>query len=57
MPWAQTPEKETDPITTLYRVDGWPTAFLVGADGRFLAANYLGEVNLAAELAKALPAR
>ena len=57
MPWAQTPEKETDPITTLYRVDGWPTAFLVGADGRFLSANYLGEVNLAAELAKALPAR
>lgn len=56
MPWPQTLEKETGPISTLYRVDGWPTAFLVGADGRFLAANYLGEVNLAEELAKAFPA-
>jgi thiol-disulfide isomerase/thioredoxin len=55
MPWPQTIENETDPITTRYRVDGWPTAFLVGVDGKFLEANYLGEVQLAAQLAKALP--
>jgi thiol-disulfide isomerase/thioredoxin len=55
MPWPQTLEKETDPITTLYRVSGWPTAFLVGPDGKFLEANYLGEVKLAEQLAKAFP--
>jgi len=55
MPWPQTLEKETDPITTRYRVDGWPTAFLVGPDGTFLEANYLGEVRLADQLAKAFP--
>ena len=55
MPWPQTIENETDPITSRYRVDGWPTAFLVGVDGKFLEANYLGEVQLAAQLAKAFP--
>ena len=57
MPWPQTLEKETDPITMRYRVDGWPTAYLVGADGTFLEANYLGEVKLADQLSKAFPER
>jgi peroxiredoxin len=55
MPWTQTLEPDSGPITTLYRVTGWPTAFLVGADGRFAAANYLGEFDLAAELRKVFP--
>jgi thiol-disulfide isomerase/thioredoxin len=57
MPWPQTLEHDTDPIARLYRIDGWPTAFLVGADGTFLSASYLGEVKLAEELAKAFPER
>jgi peroxiredoxin len=55
MPWMQTLESETGPATTVYRVTGWPTAFLVGADGQFLAANYLGEIDLTAELRKVFP--
>ncbi len=55
MPWPQMLENETGVITLRYRVDGWPTAFLVGSDGKFLEANYLGEVHLAEQLAKAFP--
>jgi peroxiredoxin len=52
MPWTQTLESDKGPITTLYRVNGWPTAFLVGPDGTFLVATYLGDVNVRAELQK-----
>jgi len=52
MPWTQTLESDKGPIATLYRVNGWPTAFLVGPDGKFLAATYLGEVDVRAELEK-----
>jgi peroxiredoxin len=50
MPWTQTLESDKGPIATLYRVNGWPTSFLVGPDGKFLAANYLGEIDVRAEL-------
>jgi thiol-disulfide isomerase/thioredoxin len=52
MTWPQTLEKDKGPIAQLYRIEGWPTALLIGPDGKFLAANYLGEVDLKAELAK-----
>jgi peroxiredoxin len=52
MPWTQTLESDKGPIATLYRVNGWPTSFLVGPDGKFLAATYLGEVDVRGELEK-----
>lgn len=52
MPWTQTIEKDKGTIGALHRIEGWPTAFLIGPDGRFLVANYLGEVDLRAELEK-----
>jgi len=55
MPWTQTLEKDKGVIGVLHRIEGWPTAFLIGPDGRFLSANYLGEVDLRAELEKAFP--
>ena len=55
MRWAQTLEHDDGPITRLYRVTGWPSAFLVGPDGTFVVATYLGEVDLGAELAKLFP--
>ena len=50
MPWTQTLEGDKGPIATLYRVYGWPTEFLIGPDGKFLAANYTGEFDVRAEL-------
>jgi thiol-disulfide isomerase/thioredoxin len=55
MTWTQTIEKDKGVIGALHRIEGWPTAFLIGPDGKFLAANYLGEVDLRAELKKAFP--
>jgi len=55
MSWPETLESDSGPISTLYRVRGWPTAYLVGPDGKFLEANYLGEVKLAEQLARAFP--
>jgi thiol-disulfide isomerase/thioredoxin len=52
MPWTQTLESDKGPIAMLYRVNGWPTSFLVGQNGRFLAATYLGDVDVRAELQK-----
>lgn len=57
MTWTQTLENDKGTIGLLYRIDGWPSAYLIGPDGKFLAANYLGEVDLAAELARAFPPR
>ena len=57
MPWTQTLEKDKGSIGALYRIEGWPSAFLIGPDGKFLAANYLAEVDLAVELAKVFPRR
>jgi thiol-disulfide isomerase/thioredoxin len=50
MPWTQTLEQDKGPIAAIYRITGWPTSFLVGPDGRFLAATYLGEVDVRKEL-------
>src|SRR5262249_12106963 len=33
MRWMQTMEPDRGPIQTLYRVNGWPSYFIVGADG------------------------
>ena len=55
MPWAQALENDDGPITRLYRVTGWPSAYLVGPDGTFVVAPYLGEVDLGVELAKLFP--
>ena len=54
MNWSQTMEGEKGPIATLYRITGWPSYFLVGADGRLIAAA-LGGDDIAAELAKLFP--
>jgi len=55
MTWAQTIEKDKGVIGALHRIEGWPTAFLIGPDGKFLVANYLGEVDVRAELEKVFP--
>jgi peroxiredoxin len=55
MTWTQTLEKDKGVIGALHRIEGWPTAFLIGPDGRFLVANYLGEVDLRTELEKVFP--
>jgi peroxiredoxin len=55
MTWTQTLEKDKGVIGTLHRIEGWPTAFLIGPDGKFIEANYLGEVDLRAGLEKAFP--
>ena len=58
IPWMQTMEDDDGPIATLYRVEGWPSYFLIGPDGRIVAAvPNGGEIDLNAELAKLLPAR
>jgi peroxiredoxin len=58
IPWMQTMEDDDGPIATLYRVMGWPSYFLIGADGRIaVAAPNGGELDLNAELAKLLPAK
>lgn len=56
MSWPQTIESDDGPIATLYRVAGWPSYFLIGADGRIIVAAPNGErIDLAAELAKLFP--
>lgn len=56
--WMQTMEEDDGPIATLYRVTGWPSYFLIGKDGRIVAAAPNGgELDLNAELAKLLPAK
>lgn len=37
MSWRQTLEKENGPLHRLFRVDAWPTYYLVGKDGVLLA--------------------
>lgn len=39
MSWAQTIEKEEGALHKLFRVDGWPTYFLIGKDGVIVANN------------------
>ena len=55
MTWTQTLEKDKGVIGALFRIEGWPTAFLIGPDGQFIAANYRGEVDLRAELETLFP--
>jgi hypothetical protein len=58
MIWPQTTESDNGPIATMYRITGWPSYFLVGADGRLLvAAPGFGDFDIAGELAKLFPER
>ncbi len=53
MNWPQTIESDNGPIATLYRITGWPSYFLIGADGRIVVAAPGGEeIDIAGELAK-----
>jgi thiol-disulfide isomerase/thioredoxin len=52
MTWPQTMESDKGPLATLFRVNGWPTYFLVGRDGKFVTAGDNGNLNFSAELAK-----
>lgn len=53
MNWPQTTEGDKGPIATLYRITGWPSYFLIGADGNIIiAAPDGGEIDIAGELAK-----
>ncbi len=53
MNWPQTIESGNGPIATLYRITGWPSYFLIGADGRIVVAAPGGEkIDIAGELAK-----
>lgn len=50
MRWVQTMEAEKGPIQTLYRVSGFPTYFLVGADGRITVGSTGSSLALEREL-------
>ena len=39
MSWSQSMEKEDGAIHRLFRVDSWPTYYLIGKDGVILATN------------------
>jgi len=39
MPWAQAIEEERGALHRLFRVDGWPTYYLIGKDGTIRANN------------------
>jgi thiol-disulfide isomerase/thioredoxin len=52
MTWPQTMESDKGPLATLFRVNGWPTYFLVGRDGKFITAGDNGNLKIGAELAK-----
>jgi thiol-disulfide isomerase/thioredoxin len=55
--WAQTREENSGPIHRLHRVAVWPRYFLVGKDGKIVAAATGGSrMDLMAELEKLLPA-
>jgi thiol-disulfide isomerase/thioredoxin len=56
MNWPQTIESDNGPLATLYRITGFPSYFLIGADGRIVVAAPGGEkIDIAGELAKLLP--
>ena len=56
MNWPQTTEGENGPIATLYRITGWPSYFLIGADGRIVvAAPGWGDFDFAGALIKLFP--
>jgi len=55
MNWPQTIEDDNGPITTLYRITGWPSYFLIGPDGRIVVAAPGENIDLAADLAKLFP--
>jgi len=53
MKWPQTMEGDKGPIATLYRITGWPSYFMIGADGQIIvAAPGGGEIDIAGELAR-----
>ena len=56
MAWAQTMEPEKGPIQTLYRVNGFPTYFIIGRDGTIVAAG-TGNTDLDREVRAALGGR
>jgi hypothetical protein len=39
MPWAQATEDERGALHRLFRVEGWPTYYLIGKDGTIGANN------------------
>jgi hypothetical protein len=51
--WVQTREEESGPIHRLYRVQAWPTYFLIGRDGMIVATG-MGPSNLLPETEKLL---
>jgi len=55
MAWPQTMEDSKGPLATLFRVNGWPTYFLVDRDGKFAVAGQNGDFELQKELAKLFP--
>jgi len=58
MSWPQVTESDNGPIASLYRITGWPSYFLIGADGRLLVAAPGGEkIDIPGELAKLFPER
>jgi thiol-disulfide isomerase/thioredoxin len=57
MPWAQTMEPEKGPIHSLFRITGWPSYFLIGPDGNFVAVSTGSGIDLMSQLEKLLPLR
>jgi len=55
MNWPQTIESDKGPIATLYRITGFPSYFLIGADGRIVVAAPGENIDIAADLAKLFP--
>jgi thiol-disulfide isomerase/thioredoxin len=56
MPWPEAMESDKGPINTLFRINGWPSYFLVGADGKLIVAAANGApFDLAKELVKLFP--
>lgn len=53
--WPQTMESDKGPLATLFRVNGWPTYFIVGRDGKFVTGADTGGQTLTADLAKLFP--
>ncbi len=53
MRWPQTTEGDKGPIATLYRIRGWPSYFLIGAEGNIIVASPGGgDIDIEAALAK-----
>jgi thiol-disulfide isomerase/thioredoxin len=55
MNWPQTIERDKGPLSTLYRITGFPSYFLIGADGRIVVAAPGENIDIAADLAKLFP--